>query len=283
MTADTRRRGLGYNERLLEAVIPSNLKELRTAFGWTQRELAARAATSQSTVARAELARLEQVPLPDLARMFDAMDARLQVSVSAPMIVDRRRQREPVHARTGSYVHRKQAAAGWSVVPEVEVHGVRAHGWIDLLAFHAASRTALVDEIKTDLHDIGGLGRQVAWYEREAWHVARGLGWRPRRIVTVVFVLLTQANDDRIRQNRDVLRDMLPGRALDVAALLHAPETAPNLRRALVMVDPLRRGQTWLIKAASDGRRTPAPHLDYADVARKLTPRPRTRRRLSHQ
>jgi hypothetical protein len=168
-------------------------------------------------------------------------------------------------------VQRRQEAAAWSVVPEVEVHGVRAHGWIDLLAFHAASRTVLVDEIKTDLHDIGGLGRQVSWYEQEAWHAARRLGWRPRRVVTIVFVLLTQANDQRIRENRDVLRDMLPGRAPDVTALLEAPESAPHLRRALVMVDPFRRGKTWLIKAMADGRRTAAPHLDYADVARKLT------------
>jgi hypothetical protein len=127
----------------------------------------------------------------------------------------------------------------------------------------------LVVEIKTELRDLGQLERTLGWYEREAWAAARRLGWRPRRVVGAVLLLSTEANEDRIRANREALADGFPGRAAGLAGLV-ATGVAEDHRRSLALIDPRSKRRQWLRPSRVDGRRSAAPYADYIDFMRHI-------------
>lgn len=180
------------------------------------------------------------------------------------------RQQDAGHARCSAYVRRRLERLGWVVAQEVEVVLGRTHGWIDILAFHAAPGTLLIGEIKTELHDIGELQRTLAWYEREAWSAARRLGWTPRRVQVCLFVLSTDENDARVGANRELLAQAFPVRSRRMERWLEDPSAPNGGTGALVLIDPLGRGRWWILGTRIDGRRTAAPYADYRDFVARL-------------
>jgi hypothetical protein len=138
----------------------------------------------------------------------------------------------------------------------------------------------LVIEVKTEIHDLGRIQRTLAWYERRALAVARDRGWVVRRSHGALLLLATDAVDARLRENRHLADEAFPGRAAGLVALARDPSAAAALMpRSLAMIDPLSRRRDWLRPTRLDGRRTRAPHEDYAAVARRLarSPGPRGR------
>jgi len=162
------------------------------------------------------------------------------------------------------------------VAREVElVHG-RMHGWIDLLAFDARTGTVVIVEIKTRLDDLGVIERQLGWYERRAFEVARDLGWHPRRLTAWLLLLASDDVDAAIRANREALGTAFAMRAPEMLASLEG--RSARVGRGLALIDPTSRRQGWLIRARVDGRRSAAPFRDYANAAARFTsgsgPRP---------
>lgn len=263
-------------------VVGTGIARVREAIGWTQKELGARVGQTQGWVSRVENGRIEDLTFTSAERLLAAMGARLVVSVDAPYLGDRQRQREPGHSRMSAHASTRLTRDGWEVATEVEVGGDRSRGWIDILAYHAATGILLVIELKTEIHDLGAIQRSLGWYEREAWNAARRLGWRPRRIVGCLLLLATDANDTRAAENRDVLAAEFGGRARDLDEILKAQIPTGRLRRCVAMVDPRSRRRNWLRPLRIDGRRVGAPYHDYADFMRatakgtrpKATPNP---------
>lgn len=248
----------------------SAIADTRRAIGWSQRELAFRAGVSQPLVSAIERGRLPSVTFATATRLLDAMGARLTMDASPPFLGDRERQRDPAHARCASHVGRRLELAGWEVASEVEVGGDRSRGWIDLLAYHPGSRVLLVIEIKTEIHDLGAIERSLGWYERESWAAARRLGWEPRQINGSLFVLATEANDRRIRDNREQLARGFPVRAGALMSVVAGEDSIQPRSRALALIDPRSRRHDWLRPARADGRRSAAPYADYLDFMRQL-------------
>jgi transcriptional regulator with XRE-family HTH domain len=153
-------------------LVGRTVASLREVLGWTQQELAQRAHMSQATVSAIENGRVSNLTFSRAERLLAAMGARLVVSVDAPSLGDRQRQREPAHARCSAHVASRLRRAGWQVATEVEVGGDRSRGWIDVLAYHPATGWLLVVEIKTEIRDLGGIERSLGWYEREAGFAA---------------------------------------------------------------------------------------------------------------
>lgn len=241
-----------------------SVKDGRRAIGWSQQELARRARVSRPMVGRVERATVSP-SFEVAARLFGALGIEAELVVRVPFLMDRQRQRDPAHARCAAYVQRRLEKASWIVRREVEVVQGRSHGWIDLLAFEPRSGTLLVIEIKTQLDDLGQVERSLAWYEREAAAAARRLGWRPHRITSWLLLLATAAADSRVVENRDALSAAFPGRALGMIGSLRGSNPGAAEGRAFAMIDPRSRRRTWLIRSRVDGRRTPAPYLNYAD------------------
>lgn len=248
-------------QQTLRVTLGNGIRDIRLAVGWTQGELAGRAKLSRPMVARVEGADVN-VSVDVVANLCDALGVRVGLQLDAPFLADRRRQREPAHARCIAYAQRRLEAEGWLTQREVEIAFGRSHGWIDILAFDPRTGTLLVVEIKTEIEDLGRIERTLAWYEREAWAAARRLGWRPRRVATLLLVLATEANDARLSANRDSLAQAFPVRAPD---LPREPRS-----RGIALIDPRSRARSWLIRTRLDGRRSIAPYADYSAFMRAL-------------
>ena len=93
-----------------------------------------------------------------------------------PIVVGGTNQRDFVHARCSGHVDRRLRGAGWQTAREVEIVQGRSHGWIDVLAYDHRAGRLLVIEVKTRLDDLGAVERQLGWYERSAFDVARRIG-----------------------------------------------------------------------------------------------------------
>ncbi len=255
------------NLRDLETRIGQALRETRRSIGWSQTEVAARAGLSSSMVGKVE-AGSSNSSLRVVVALADALGIRLDLRVDTPFLADRVRQRDPAHARCIAYCRRRFEAAGWRTASEVEVVG-RSRGWIDVVAYEPRGRTLLVVEVKTELLDLGELERQLGRYGREAWTVARRLGWPTSRVVEMVLFLATDANDRRLAANRELLALSFPTRAHDLARSVAHGGAWADRARGLAMIDPYGRRAEWLRAARIDGRRRPAPYLDYADFMRR--------------
>lgn len=94
------------------------------------------------------------------------MGARLTVAIEPPFLHDRERQRDAAHVRCTTYLAKRLQAAGWKTATEVEVGQGRARGWIDVLAFHPATRLLIVIEVKTEIRDLGQIERIRRLHER---------------------------------------------------------------------------------------------------------------------
>jgi transcriptional regulator with XRE-family HTH domain len=252
--------------------VGATIKDLRRQIGWSQRALAARSNVSQSLISDVENGQLPSLTFATVTRLLEAMGGRLVVDVTRPFLGDRERQRDAAHIRCVTYAARQLERRNWSVATEVEIGSDRSRGWVDVIAFHSPTRTQLVIEIKTELHDVGAIERSLRWYERESWTVARRLGHRPQVVVPCLLVLATEANDARIRDNRAAFDRTYPVRAQQLNPVAERGAGLPNSRWGLAMIDPRSRRRDWLRPTVTDGRRSVAPYADYAGFMSHVLP-----------
>jgi transcriptional regulator with XRE-family HTH domain len=269
-------------------VVGAGIRDVRRRLGMTQRQFAEAVGLSQSYISQIERGEARGIPFDLLILVCRALGARLVCDVRLPpaaalaaagaLAADRRghgsgdRQLDAAHARLQAHIVRRLEALGLLVATEVPIGNDRWRGFIDILAFDPRTGVLFVIEVKTEIHDLGAVDRQLGWYEQEARAAARRLGWAPRNVVSALIVLATEANEARIRDNRDALARTYPIRARELAALLGGaarPAPGPG-RRALAMVDPRSRRRDWLRPTRIDGRRSPAPYHDYADFMDSL-------------
>ena len=115
--------------------VARTVRDVRTALGWTQRELAEQTLLAQSTISRIERAVLKDLTFATAAAVLDALGVRAVLDLRAPFIADHQRQRDAGHARCIAYVSRRLRRLGWVTLAEVEIVSGNSHGWIDVLAF----------------------------------------------------------------------------------------------------------------------------------------------------
>ncbi len=257
-----------------QVTIATGLRAARLQRGWPQTRLARESGVPQTEISALERAAYGNLSLESVARLCTALDAELVLEIRPARVVGRVDQRDPGHAACVSAARRMLERAGWTTATEVEIVTGRAHGFIDLLAYHAATDRLLVIEVKTEIRDIGALERQVGWYVREAPGAARRIGWRPRTIAGLVVCLASAAVDSMLIANRAYLEASFPIRGRVVRAVIATDVVMRG--RGIVMVDPARRGASCLVGLAVDGRRSPAPYRDYASFMRSRATRAET-------
>jgi transcriptional regulator with XRE-family HTH domain len=234
----------------------------------TQRALADAAGVSRSLVAAIEAGHANP-SLEVVMRVGDALELDLRLVGRSPTIIGPR-TRDAVHARCSAYADRRLRAAGWQTRREVEIFGDGSHGWIDLFAFDPRTRALVIVEVKTWLDDLGAIERQLAWYERSARDVLSGIGWQPNSVTSWLLVLASEEVENSLRRYRDLFRVAFPRRAIDMRLDVTHPARIVPATRGLALIDPTSRRRDWLLPSRSDGRRTKAPYVDYADAARRL-------------
>ncbi len=243
------------------------VRETRTQLGLTQRQIAQAVGVSRGYVANLESGRAN--PTLDLVeRVAVALGIDIGLMARPPTIVGGRSS-DLVHARCSGYADRRLRSQGWLTAREVEVVHARSHGWIDLLAFDPTTALLLIIEIKTSLSDMGAIERQLGWYERSGFELARRLGWHPRRIAGWLLVLASEDVEGAIRSSRELLATAFPVRAIDMLNTLESGRPTTD-GRGIALIDPTSKRRAWLMRSRIDGRRSAAPYRDYGEAARRL-------------
>lgn len=143
---------------------------------------------------------------------------------------------------------------GWIGVPEVSFSYRGDRGVIDTVAWHAATRTLLVIELKTRIVDINDLMATMDIRGRVARRVAGERRWDPAAIGLWVVVAPARTNARILPDHATVLRAKFPGHGRtmrrwlanpsgSVAALSFMPQVRlGNLRQDVTTPRRIRRG-----------------------------------------
>lgn len=201
------------------------LRKLRFNRQWTQLDLAARAGVSQTFVSRAERGKLGSASIAGLRAVADALDARIEIRV-----LWRGGELDRLLNKRHSAMHEAIAGTlgrlpGWVFVPEVTYSIYGERGTIDILAWHAASRTTVVVELKTEIVDVQELIGRLDQKRRLAPRIAHEKGWASRVAGVWVIVADSRTNRRRVAAHRRVLRAAFPTDGRRVSGWLRDPTT----------------------------------------------------------
>jgi transcriptional regulator with XRE-family HTH domain len=204
-------------------------RAVRIRLGLRQRDLSDRTGVSVGQISAAELGSLEHVSLTTLRKLGDALD--IQVTVDAwwrsgrvDQLLDR------VHAVLVEYLVALLRKAGWDVRAEFTFNEFGDRGSVDVLGWHAASRTLLIGEVKSRIDDVQETVRTAMMKARVVPAVVqRDLGWTPARITRLLVMPDTHGNRAAIRRHAATFATLWPERSVAMRRLIRQPgvPTAP--------------------------------------------------------
>jgi transcriptional regulator with XRE-family HTH domain len=198
-------------------------RALRLRKRWRQVDLARRAGVSQSVVSRLERGRLGGLSVDTVFRIAQALSARLDLVLrwdggELDRLLNAR------HSALHESVARSFLALdGWVIAPEVSFSIRGERGIIDILAWHADTRTLLVIELKTEIVDINDLMGKVDRKRRLAALVARERGWIPASVSVWVIVGDSKTNRRRVWSHAATLRAAFPSDGRSIRPWLRQP------------------------------------------------------------
>lgn len=196
--------------------VGTRFRAVRRRLGLRQLDVARRARVSAALVSRIERGHLDELTLDRVRRVAEALEIRLDVTATW-----RGGELERlVNARHGE-LHNLALAlfeslTGWEVAPEVSFSIFGERGVIDILAWHASSRTLLIVELKTEIVDPQELVGTMDRRRRLAREIAEHRGWQPRSVGTWVLLVDNRTNRRHLARHRRLLRAAFPvdGRAM---------------------------------------------------------------------
>lgn len=196
--------------------IGAGLRAIRLRAGRTQEELSIAAGVPRGVVSRIERGLLRGVPLDALRAVAAALGAGIDVWVrwqggDLGRLVNARHS-----ALHEAFAGRFGVIGSWAFEPEVSFSIGGERGVIDVLGWHAASRTLLVVELKTEFVDINDLMATVDRKRRLAGRIAADRGWEATSVSSWVVVAEGRTNRRALARHRAALRAKFPadGRAL---------------------------------------------------------------------
>jgi transcriptional regulator with XRE-family HTH domain len=196
-----------------DAALGASIRALRHRRGWRQADLSRGARVSPSLISALEAGHVDRISLPAVRRVAGALDLRLGWDAGFRGS-ELARLRDADHARTGELLVRRLERLGWCVNAEVSFNSYGERGRIDILAYHPATRTLLVLEIKTVIVEVQAILGGLSVKQRVAPAVARSLGWRPAAVVPALVVTETTTNRRRLAEHERLFaRFTLRGRS----------------------------------------------------------------------
>jgi transcriptional regulator with XRE-family HTH domain len=187
----------------------------RTRRGWRQADLAAAAGVSDSVVSRIERGHLDAMPLRVIRRVAAVLEIRVELQPRS-RAADLERLVSARHSALAESVLAWFATLpGWLARPEVSFNVFGDRGVVDILAWHPATRSLLINELKTAIVDVGELLGTLDRKRRRAMEIAEQLGWRPATVSVWLIVAEGSTSRHRIAEHRATFRAALPqdGRA----------------------------------------------------------------------
>jgi transcriptional regulator with XRE-family HTH domain len=205
------------------AAIGFTLRTLRMRVRLRQVDLGGRVGISQCAVSRAEAGDLEAVSLSTLRQLFEAVGGELVLDVryrggELDRLMDR------AHAGIVEAVARRLTRLGWEVHVEVSFSDYGERGSIDILAWHAAKRVALVIEVKSELTSIEETLRRHDVKVRLAPKVVRErFGPVPATVARLLVLPDTSTSRRRLVTHEAIFSRAYPARGRTVTAWLRDP------------------------------------------------------------
>lgn len=198
-------------------------RAIRIKRNWRQSDLAAKANVPRSAVSKLERGRARELRLDLALRIFEALGGRLVAQVQWQG-GDLDRLLNARHSALHESVARAFVALpGWVLAPEVSFSIRGERGVIDILAWHAASRTLLVIELKTEIVDVNELMGTIDRKRRLAVEIGRDRGWSPLYVAVWLAVADSRTNRRRVASHAATLRAALPTDGRTIAGWLRQP------------------------------------------------------------
>lgn len=200
---------------MLDQRVGATFRAVRLRHGWRQVDVAARAGVSDSLISAVERGHLGTLSVESLRRIALSLDIRIDV-IPRWRGGDLDRLLNSRHAALAEATTRWLRSGGWEVAVEVSFAIRGERGFIDLLAWHAPTRTLLVIEIKTEIADVHELVGIMDRKTRLAPEIARARGWLPAAVATWLVVEEGSTNRHRVDRFAALLRAAFPadGRAM---------------------------------------------------------------------
>lgn len=145
---------------------------------------------------------------------------------------------------------------GWVQVPEVSFSIYGERGAIDILAYHAASGSLLLIELKTEIVDVNELVGTLDRKARLGPRIAHDRGWPVRAVGRWVIVARDKTNQRHIEAHRSMLRAAFPSDGHAMRSWLARPKgtiSALSMWSSVAPTDtrPTRRQR---VRVPSSGR-----------------------------
>jgi len=179
---------------------------VRIRRGWRQHDVARRARVSAGIVSLVERGHLDRVSVPAFRRIAAALDVRAEISLSLPH-GELERLLNAGHAALHESLARYLCElSGWVHAPEVSFAIYGERGVIDILAFHPATGSLLVIELKTELVALENLLSTMDVRLRHATAIARERGWHAKSVSAWIVLTDTATNRRRAKAHQAALR-----------------------------------------------------------------------------
>ena len=200
-----------------------SIRALRRRRGWTLQLLAEESGVSRSALQRIERGGAEDVTGRLLRKVCVALGARFEQRILwQGEALDRLLDRE--HARIVEEVVRWLRGEGWLTLVEATFAIGGERGSIDVLAFHEATGTLLVIEVKSVLPDMQGLLAGVDRKARIAPALGREHGWQVMAVARLVVLPGDSTTRRRAGAHGATLEAALPARTSEVRRWAHDPK-----------------------------------------------------------
>jgi transcriptional regulator with XRE-family HTH domain len=200
------------------------LRAVRHHLGLTQRAVAARAGVSQSVYSRAERDRLTGLTVGTLERIAGSMGATISIAIDyrgglADRLVD------AAHSTLVEFVVGFLRSHGWQVELEFSFNVFGDRGAVDVLAWHDATRTLLIVEVKSRFTDLQALLISMSRKLRVVPNAVRDeLGWDAATIGRLVVAYGTAENRSIIDRHAAIFDTSFPSRATEIRRWLRTPD-----------------------------------------------------------
>jgi transcriptional regulator with XRE-family HTH domain len=197
-------------------------RALRRRRGWTQDQLGERADVSRGAIQRVERGGAEAFTGALLRKLAVALGARFEQRLLwQGEALDRLLDAD--HARLVEVVIAWLRSEGWDVMPEATFAIAGERGSIDVLAFHPASGTLLVVEVKTVVPDMQAMLAGIDRKARVAVNVARSRGWHASAVARILVLPGDRTSRRRVEQHAATLDAALPARTREVRRWVSRP------------------------------------------------------------
>ena len=185
-------------------------RAVRIRKGWRQQDVANEARVSRWVVSQIERGEIGATSLDKIERVAAALEIRIDVVArwrggELDRLVNARHS--ALHEAVAQYL---ASLNGWVFVPEVSFAIRGERGIIDILAWHALTRSILVIELKTEIVDVQETVGTLDRKRRLAVWVARERGWHAANVSTWLLVAEGTANRRRVAAHGTMLRAALP-------------------------------------------------------------------------